>query len=140
LEFAELTADDLVALETDRGFLPAVLKTYHPDEQLSGTAADLPILQRVLEGGAYTKDPDTELIALGTCFGDIIAQELGMHWVRFTDEEGVDLALRLRESSVTVFPRSIILKRLERGETPPDLAYLLERIREEVLRMRDECV
>ena len=76
-------------------------------------------------------------MALGTALGDLIAHELEMSWVRFSDEEGVDLAIRFKETSIVVFPRSMILKRLERDEGP-DIPYLYGQVCAEVRRMLSE--
>ncbi len=95
------------------------------------------MLQRVLESAPYTDDPVGEVVALGTALGDLIAHELGMSWVRFSDEEGVDLALRYQDTSIVVFPRSMILKRLEREEDP-DIPYLYGQVCAAVREMLSE--
>jgi hypothetical protein len=113
-----LTPEDEATLAQDRDFLPAVLGTCFPGEQVSRTQADLALMQRVLDGGPYTDDAAAEVVALGTALGDVIAATTGMHWVRYADEEGADLALRYGETTIVSFPRSMLLKRLERNEDP----------------------
>jgi hypothetical protein len=100
-------------------------------------AADARLLQELLEGGPYSENAAQEVVAFGTVLGDIIGETLGMSWVRFTDEDGTDLALRYAQTSIVVFPRSMILKRLERNEDP-DLVYLFERVCEDVRRLVSE--
>ena len=53
---------------------------------------------------------------MGVVFGDLLAAELGLHWCAYSDEQGCDAALRLDDTSVTLFPRSRMLKRIERDE------------------------
>jgi hypothetical protein len=122
-----LRPEDEATLEQDRGFLPAVLEQCFPGERLTGTQADLVLMQRVLDAGPYTEDATAEVVALGTALGDVIARTTGTHWVRYSDEEGVDLALRYGETSIVVFPRSMLLKRLERNEDP-DVRYLHDQV------------
>jgi hypothetical protein len=122
-----LTPEDEAALEQDRDFLPAVVEGCFPGERLTRTQVDLALMQRVLDGGPYTEDAAAEVVALGTALGDVIAATTGMHWVRYSDEEGVDLALRYGETTIVSFPRGMLLKRLERGEDP-DLRYLHDQV------------
>lgn len=114
---APLTTEDEAILAVDRAFLPAVLRARFPGVQLTGGAVDLPLMQQVYEGGPYTNDAISEVIALGTAFGDVLARTLGMSWVRYCDEEAEELALRYENTDVVVFPRSLLLTRLEEGGT-----------------------
>lgn len=110
-----LTSEDEAILAIDREFLPAVLDARFPGIQLSGGTLDLPLMQQVYDGGPYTNDGISEVIALGTAFGDVIARTLGMSWVRFCDDEGEELALRYENTDIVVFPRTLLLTRLEQG-------------------------
>jgi hypothetical protein len=112
-----LTTDDEAILSVDREFLPAVLDARFPGVQLSGSTADLPLMQQVYDGGPYTNDAISEVIALGTAFGDVIARTLGLSWVRYCDDDGEELALRYESTDVVVFPRSLLLTRMEEGKT-----------------------
>jgi hypothetical protein len=126
--YQTLLPEDEAALDQDRGFLPAVVETCFPGECLTGTQADLGLMQRVLDSGPYTDDATAEVVALGTALGDVMAATTGMHWVRTSDEDGVDLALRYGDTSIVVFPRSMLLKRLERDESP-NLRHLHDQVR-----------
>jgi hypothetical protein len=89
-----LTPEDEATLARDRDFLPAVLETCFPGKRVSRTQADLALMQRVLDGGPHTDDATAEVVALGRALGDVNAATTGMHWVQYSDEDGVDLALR----------------------------------------------
>jgi len=95
---------------------------------------DLPKLQRLL-AAPLSED---ELIGLGTAFGDVLANELGLTWVLATDDVGPDHALQAQPKHVFVFPRSMLIKRILRGELPTsiDLAFMLSEIRATVA---EEC-
>jgi hypothetical protein len=127
IQYEPLTAEDVAALACDQGFLPAVLEQHYPQETLTGTEADLDLIQKVADGGPYSDEAAAELIALGTALGDIIAASTGMQWIRYSDDEGIELALRYRDTSIVSFPRSMLIKRFERDEEP-QVRYLWERV------------
>ncbi|NTW29534.1 MAG: DUF3806 domain-containing protein [Coriobacteriia bacterium] len=133
-QFGSLAGEDEATLALDREFLPAVVAVHFPGSRLTGTAADLPLMQEILAHGPYTADAVGEAVALGTVLGDILCHSLDMSWVRYVDNDGVDLALRYQKTSLTVFPRSMILKRIEQGEDP-DLADLHDGVCVEVRKM-----
>src|SRR5262249_37567151 len=118
MNYARLSTDDLAVLDSDREFAARVLEFRSPTKRLTATAADLSLLQKILDGGPYTDSPEGELIALGTSLGDLLAQALNMKWVRYSDEYGSDLALRYEKTSIAIFPRDMIVKRVENGEDP----------------------
>lgn len=93
-------------LARDRHFLAAAANFVQ--QPYTGSLAQL---QALRDGGPFTDNPENEAVALGTGLGDLLARELGLEWVRVTDEYGVDLALRWPETSVVLFPRDMILKR-----------------------------
>jgi hypothetical protein len=130
-----LTTEDLALLNSDREFVPAVLEEYHPQQSLRGTREDLPILQLVLDGGPYSDDPEGELVALGATLGDLLALELGMSWVRVSDDEGEELALKFEDTSIVAFPRDMIIKRVERGEEEIDLTFMFAELAREIRHM-----
>ncbi len=137
MQFADLSAEQNAALEYDREFLTAVLDARFPGQSPSGDrAADLSIIQLVVDNGPYTEDPAEELEALGTSFGDLLAPVLDLHWVACTDEEGTDLGLRYGEQSIVIFPRDVLVKRAENGEEI-DVHYLFEQLCIEVRKMVD---
>lgn len=136
MDFSPLSDDALAALENDRQYVPAVLEECFPDKHLIGTEADLEILQEVLVSGPYTEDPEAELIALGTMLGDLFAQAIEeFEWVIFSDEEGSTLAMRYAETSIVIFPRDMIVKRVERGEEEIDLQVIYEGVVQAVREM-----
>lgn len=101
-----LTAQDLERLAQDRHFLAAAANFM--DQKFTGS---LEQLQQLHDQGPFTEAPENEAVALGTGLGDLLASELGLEWVRVSDELGVDLALRWPGTSVVLFPRDMVLKR-----------------------------
>lgn len=103
-------------LEAERKLAQDLVKGFGSDFVLSKTKSDLPALQTIIENGPYTESPENELVVIGTAYGDILATELGLHWVVVTDEYGTDIGLQYRNLEIYLFPRDMIVKRFEQGE------------------------
>lgn len=109
---------------------------FNSDIRLTGSSEDIPTLHSLLSKGPFGEDPTSELMLFGTVFGEILAKEIPMRWVVLTDEHGVDLALQYQDLSVFVFPRDMILRRVEKGE---DVASInLEVLRDEIRKTVQE--
>ncbi|HSG60167.1 MAG TPA: DUF3806 domain-containing protein [Pseudomonadales bacterium] len=76
---------------------------------------DLRVLQRLLDRGIVANDDTAKLQAMGVVLGDVIAQELGLTWVIYEDEEGRNRALRYKQHKDVLFPVTMISRRAETG-------------------------
>jgi hypothetical protein len=125
-----LTNDERKGMSAERNWINSLLAGVGSAIQLTGTEADIPTLHTLLERGPFTKDAPGELMLLGRAFGDVIACEVGMSWVVVEDESGTDFALKIDTHPVFVFPRSMLLKRIQGGESPSEinLSFMLEQI------------
>ncbi|MDO8861464.1 DUF3806 domain-containing protein [Haliea sp. E1-2-M8] len=74
---------------------------------------DLDLLQRILDRDLVRPDQIRELQAMGLILGDLLAEELGMHWVVYEDKLGRSRALRYRETDNYLFPMTMISRRQE---------------------------
>ncbi|MEM9764295.1 MAG: DUF3806 domain-containing protein [Pseudomonadota bacterium] len=78
------------------------------------------LIQTILdEGWIEADDPQLTVKrqALGATFGSALAGYYeGLRWSVVEDEEGRELCLRYRETSILLFPLTMISKRLENGE------------------------
>ena len=83
---------------------------------LAGGPSDVELLQRVLDENVYDVSDTFELQTVGLALGDAIRSGLGLHWVMVEDEHGRDPALGWKQTSLLVFPLTMVSKRLERGE------------------------
>ena len=83
---------------------------------LNGTVADLPALQRLLKDKAFAPSQTWELQSLGLAFGSVLCTSTGLDWVTVEDEYGRDPALAYAETSLLLFPLTMISKRIESGE------------------------
>ena len=70
---------------------------------------------------------------MGIILGDAFVQELGMHWMIVEDNLGRDPAIRLKNTSIVMYPMTMISKRIERGERIDIIDFfnsVVERIKE----------
>lgn len=107
---------------------------FKSDIRLTGRRGDIPTLHSLISKGPFGADAASELTVFGTVFGGILATEIPMRWVVFQDEHGSDFALQYRDLDVFVFPRDMLLKRVERGEDVRriNLDLMIEEIRKSV--------
>ena len=90
--------------------------------------------QRALDLRLLVPLSEATLEAFGTVLGDALCGSLSMQWVRVDDDYGSDLALRLGDTSLTVFPRDMVVKRVEQDEHP-DLQLLHDGVVEAIQRL-----
>lgn len=76
----------------------------------------LRLLATILAADWVAPSDTLKLHCLGVCFGDALAQRLGLDWVIVEDELGRDPALQCPTCAVRTFPVTAIAKRVERGE------------------------
>jgi hypothetical protein len=132
-----LTAMEIVQLDRQRKVVSKILRESHDLYLLPKIRSDLATLQHLVDDKGFSIHQKHEWSCIGVAFGDVLANELGLDWVTHCDEHGAEPALNLANTSITVFPRTMILKRVEKGERV-DLAFLLERIQETVDDMRSK--
>ena len=54
---------------------------------------------------------------MGVVLGDAFVDALGVEWVTVEDSYGRDPAVRVPDTSILLYPLTMISKRVERGET-----------------------
>jgi hypothetical protein len=72
--------------------------------------------------------------SLGITLGDALSQKLALEWVQVEDDYGIDPALRHKETSILLFPLTMISKRIEKDEQV-DIKELFEGICNKVSEM-----
>lgn len=86
-------------------------------EDLDGSQGDIALIQRVLDSGVVEREATYTLQALGLAFGRAFLNEFDDYdWWMVEDEFGRDPAIRYKETSLLVFPMTMISKRVEDGE------------------------
>ncbi|MEQ9462290.1 MAG: DUF3806 domain-containing protein [Haliea sp.] len=80
---------------------------------------DIDLIQRLLDRSLVRPDQTAELQALGMMLGDLLAQQLDMHWVVYEDKLGRSRALRYRDTDNYLFPMTMVSRRHEAGNQTP---------------------
>ena len=128
-------AEDIARVEKMRNwvrdhFTPEAREKY-------GTVEDkIRLLQMILDENWVAPDETWKLQSLGITLGDILVQTMGLTWVAVEDEYGRDPALRDGDTSIILFPMTMISKRIERGETV-SVVQLLDSAHDTVSRLRE---
>ena len=86
-------------------------------EEMDGSLADLERIQRILDSHQIPVTNTQELQSLGIIFGKVFVDETpGYDWWIVEDEHGKDVCVRYKETSLLIFPQTMISKRVEDGE------------------------
>jgi Domain of unknown function (DUF3806) len=84
---------------------------------LSGRKSDLALLQQALDSKLLEPEATYSLQALGVAFGKVFVENNEHYdWWMVEDEYGRDPAIRYKETTLLVFPQTMISKRIEDGE------------------------
>jgi hypothetical protein len=109
-------------------------------EDLDGSRKDLELIQRLLERGGIEPEATYTLQALGLAFGRAFLNEFPDYdWWMVEDEHGRDPAIRYKETSLLVFPMTMISKRVEDGE-PFDVAELFDGLAKQLAELIQEGI
>jgi hypothetical protein len=73
-------------------------------------------LRALLTAKVFKANQTYELQSMGVVLGDVFVQDMGFSWVMVSDEQGRNPAVRYRDTSVVLYPLTMISKRVERGE------------------------
>ena len=133
-EVLPLEASDVVALEKQR----AVVERFLTEADLKGkyltAAGKLGTLRALLQAKVFEAKQTYELQSMGIVLGDAFVEHMGFEWVIVRDSLGRDPALRYKNSSILLFPMTMISKRVERGEDV-DVFGLYNSVAEEVMKL-----
>jgi hypothetical protein len=130
---SEPLQSDVDGLRERVRWVDARVRSLSGNAALSGRLPDLELLQRLVDGGGIGPDETFHLQSLGLVLGDVLVSELGFHWVVVEDRYGRDLAVKFKDTSVLIFPLTMISKRIERGERP-DVRHLFESAKKDLPR------
>jgi hypothetical protein len=110
---------------------------YEPEarHQYETVAGKLQLLDTIIRSDWIEPSETWKLQSLGVTLGDAVAQQTGLGWVAVEDHHGRDPALRYQNTSLVVFPLTMISKRIERGETV-DVYELFNGICETITRVK----
>lgn len=98
---------------------------------LKGNRQDIPALQRLVDGSHIADGDVKNWQSLGIVFGDMLAEELDLHWVNFEDELGQSRGLQYRNTANFVFPITMFSRR-KQFRQPIDVSDMFEKVAAEV--------
>jgi hypothetical protein len=91
-------------------YLPESISEY---ESIEGK---LKLIDIVIKSNWINKIETNKLQCLGITLGDALVQKLGLRWIEVEDDFGSDPALKFGDTSIIIFPLTMISKRIEDGE------------------------
>jgi len=115
----DLSAMDRRFMDQQRELIENIAERHFGRSFSGNRERDIALLQDILDERLVRPDETRELQAMGVILGDLLAGELGMHWVIYEDEVGRSRALRYRDSENYLFPITMIARRREAGSDTP---------------------
>jgi hypothetical protein len=111
-----LNEADQKRLRDQRAVIERYLGNEDSKEKYKTAAGKLGTIRAILQGEVFKRDQKYELQCLGIVLGDVFVQDMGMEWIMVEDEYGRDPAVRMPNTTVILYPMTMISKRIERGE------------------------
>jgi hypothetical protein len=112
-----LTNQDNARLNEQRAVVEKYLSKEDLETKYKTPAGKLGTLRALIEANVFNKTQTYELQSMGIVLGDTFVQEMGFHWVIVEDEYGRDPAIKYKETSIILYPLTMISKRIEKGES-----------------------
>ena len=103
-------------LKQDRKDIKAIMARHLGILDLHGDKRDLSTIQQLVDRKVLKSKQMKQWQEVGVVFGDILANEFGLHWVSYQDEQGLSTALQWRNTQNFVFPVTMFSKRVEFGD------------------------
>ena len=114
-KISDPTNDMLKNIEAKRDW---VRNHYTPETVSEYDTIDgkLKLLNTILKSNWIEPHEKLKLQCLGITLGDIIVQDMAFVWIEVTDEYGNDPAIQLPDTSLILYPMTMISKRIEVGK------------------------
>lgn len=91
-------------------FTPNAISKYETVE------GKLELLDTIIKSNWIEKTETYKLQSLGITLGDVFVQDLNFVWIEVKDEYGADPALQLPDTTLIIYPMTMISKRIQAGE------------------------
>jgi len=111
-----LSGEDPAALAQQRSLIEPYLGNEESRRKYEEPVGKLGLLRALLENKVFSPEQTYELQSMGVVLGDVFAQELGKEWIVVEDSFGRTLALRYPNTTIILYPITMISKRIEAGE------------------------
>lgn len=108
------------------------------NEEMDGSLDDLERLQRIIDSQSVPVSNTQELQSLGIVFGKVFVNETpGYDWWVVEDDYSKDACVRFKETTLLVFPQTMLSKRIEDGDKV-DVSGLFTELKERLEQIRRE--
>jgi hypothetical protein len=131
------TAADRARIADHEAAVLKLLRARYGDVQLHHDKDDLKLLQRLSDDGELRSGQEAVLESVGVAFGQILAGETPLQWITVEWKSKRTLALQYPNTTVIVFPGSMVSKRVERGERL-EFASFFRSVVSQVEKMKDD--
>ena len=111
-----LSPADGAQLTRQRSHIESFLATDDSRRSYKEPQGKLGTIQAILDADLFSPDQAYELECLGVVLADAFVQGLGMEWIIVEDEIGRNASIRVPNSSIILFPLTMIRKRIIQGE------------------------
>ena len=106
--------------------------------KMDGSMDDLDRLQTIVDSAQIPVGNTQQLQSLGIVFGKVFVSETaGYDWWVIEDEYGKDACVRYKDTSLLIFPQTMLSKRIEDG-AEIDVVALFNGLRQELERRKKE--
>jgi hypothetical protein len=132
----ELSEEMTCRLESQRKWV----KDHYDEENIGNyetLGGKLVLLDTILKSGIIDKKETVKLQCLGVALGDAVIQDLGLRWIEIEDDFGIDPALQYLNTSLILFPLTMISKRIESDETV-DIVDFYKKLTAYIIRIKDK--
>ena len=107
-------------------------------EEMDGSVGDLKRLQRILDSNKIPSSNTQELQSLGIILGKVFVNDTPRYdWWIVEDEYGKDACIRYKETTLLIFPQTMISKRVEDNEET-DVSEFFYDLKEDLERIKSE--
>jgi len=107
-------------------------------KEMDGSLQDLERLQSIIDSAQIPVANTQELQSLGIVFGKVFVNETPDYdWWVIEDEYGKDACVRYKETTLLIFPQTILSKRIEDGEQV-NVFELFHGMKQDLERIKNE--
>ena len=107
-------------------------------QKMDGSMQDIYRLQAIIDSRLIPVEKTQELQSLGIVFGKVFVNETPDYdWWVVEDEYGKDACVRYKETTLLIFPQTMLSKRIEDG-VKVDVAELFFGLRQDLERIYNE--
>ena len=107
-------------------------------QKMDGSMQDIYRLQAIIDSRLIPVEKTQELQSLGIVFGKVFVNETPDYdWWVVEDEYGKDACVRYKETTLLIFPQTMLSRRIEDGEQI-DVAELFTGLRKDLERMKNK--